>query len=288
MRLVANIEYGTTFMKDGITLNIPKQKYEILDIVEFKYVNPVRIIEKLKRSINIDIQSSDSYFSRGDGLVQVSYNTNNPEFGKLLVDVSNKIYIEANLSYEKEKARKAISFIDNQITSVSSALIDSKNNLSDFKEANQSVNVDLEIQNIISNISSIEESINGIDLKLAEAKSLYTESNPAYINLETQKQKLLDQQNEIIFRIKDLPAAQQKYIDLSREVEASQELYSMLQDRKLSYSILEASTIGNIRILDAAYTDILISPRFNLVIFGIIFTALISLLVAVIRGEVLF
>ena len=47
--------------------------------------------------------------------------------------------------------------------------------------------------------------------------------------------------------MKDLPTAQQKYVSLAREVEISQTLYSELLNRKLNYSIAEASTLGTLK-----------------------------------------
>ena len=60
--------------------------------------------------------------------------------------------------------------------------------------------------------------------------------------------------------IRQLPIAQQEYIDLFREVEIAQLLYSELSNKKLEYSILEASTLGNMRIVDNAYVDIKLRP----------------------------
>ena len=53
-----------------------------------------------------------------------------------------------------------------------------------------------------------------------------------------------------------MPLAQQKYIDLFREVEISEQVYEELLSRRLEFSIREASTLGNIRIVDKAYQDI--------------------------------
>ena len=43
-----------------------------------------------------------------------------------------------------------------------------KANLKIFKETNQSINVDLEIKSIIESIAKLEESLNLIDIDLAE------------------------------------------------------------------------------------------------------------------------
>ena len=76
----------------------------------------------------------------------------------------------------------------------------------------------------------------------------------------------------------ELPLAQQEYIDLYRDVEISQDLYSELVNRKLGFSIMEASTIGNIRVVDEAYQDFMVSPKPFMLIFSVFFTFLLLFL----------
>ena len=56
--------------------------------------------------------------------------------------------------------------------------------------------------------------------------------------------------------IEMMPKEQQEYIDLFNELEISQALFEELESRRLGFSILEASTIGDIRVVDEAYVYI--------------------------------
>ena len=64
-----------------------------------------------------------------------------------------------------------------------------------------------------------------------------------------------------------MPKEQQEYIDLFNDLEVSQALFEQLESRRLGFSILEASTIGDIRVIDDAYVDSLVSPQFLLSYF---------------------
>ena len=55
-------------------------------------------------------------------------------------------------------------------------------------------------------------------------------------------------------------------------------------NRKLEFSIKEASTLGNIRIVDNAYLDQKVSPQLNLVFFYIILFTVTALFIAIFRG----
>ena len=56
-------------------------------------------------------------------------------------------------------------------------------------------------------------------------------------------------------------------------------------NRKLSFSILEASSLGNIRVVDNAYTDIQVSPRFLYVLIITFLSFVIGIVIALIRAS---
>ena len=53
-------------------------------------------------------------------------------------------------------------------------------------------------------------------------------------------------------------------------------------NRKLNFSIQEASTIGNISVIDNAYIDYIVSPRFLDIFTAFVFSIFIAILTAVI------
>ena len=133
-------------------------------------------------------------------------------------------------------------------------------------------------------MSQIQKQITEIELKEAEVQGSFTETNPFYQNLRSQKAILITQQNDIEQRIKELPIAQQRYIDLYRDIEITQQLYVELQSKRLNYSIIEASTIGNIRVIDNAYEKIRVSPKISDIIIAFILSSIFAVLASVIKG----
>ena len=75
-----------------------------------------------------------------------------------------------------------------------------------------------------------------------------------------------------------------KNIDLYNELEISQALFEELESRRLGFSILEASTIGDIRIVDEAYVVDMVSPRLMTVLIFTFFAFVVSCFFAIIRG----
>lgn len=278
-----SIKIGDEYIDDKIIIKIDETNITEKNFV-IDYYHPDQYYKIFRGQISVaKIGSSSSYFKR-DGLLEVSYISQDTKEAKKIVNAANELFIKNNIESETERARKAIRFIDNQIITIKSLLDSNKTKLKIFQEENRSVNVDLEIKSILENISANEESINKTNIEIAEASNLYTADNPFYLNLIQKKEELLKQKKVTEEKISSLPLAQQNFIDLYREVEISQDLYGELMNKKLTYSILEASTIGNIRIVDNSYVSSLVSPnKISIPVYTLI-AFIFAIIIALIRG----
>lgn len=256
----------------------PNQEIKII------YTNPSDLYRFYKNMIEVNTNQSRTSLFVQEGLIQVHINSEDTETGKKIVDEANKIFIRDSINVETEKAKKSIEFIDRQLESLEKVLDLRKSQLRNFKQENKSLNVNLEVQSIIEQIALTEEKINKIDLELSQAEINFTSDNPLYLNLKIQKDALLSQKDLIEKKIKDLPTAQQEYIDLFRNLETSEELFAELANRKLNYSLIEASTIGNIRVVDSAFVESLVGPRTSMLFFFTVIFFFLGIFLAVFRG----
>ena len=278
------LDYGVLHSIDGINISINAQVDQEKEVAISKL--PIESVYKLvSRNLNVTSTVRRNSYFRSAGIVQASYITDDTDLGMRIVNSANKNFIESNIKSETETAREAIKFINERIELTENVLSRSKTQLKEFQENNKSINVDLETESIISNVSNIEEQIRKLDLEIAKAETLYTETNPIYQNLVSQKQAIQKQKNEIEEEIKSLPVAQQEFIDLFRNVQITEELYSELVTRRLSLSIVEASTLGNIRIIDEAYVQSRISPELYYVFLSLILSFALSVIFAIFRGR---
>ena len=149
---------------------------------------------------------------------------------------------------------------------------------------NQTINVDLETSAIITNVNQLQAKINEIEIELSQASNDFTETNPLFIDLITKRDILKEQKNQIESQIEKLPLSQQEYIELLRQVQLSQSVFEDLSERKLELSIKEASTLGNIRVVDDAYFDRITNPQRSMIFYYTFLAGILSLLAAIIRG----
>lgn len=283
--LIGNkLQYNMLNEVDNVLINLNFNQALLKLNVELQVINPELLIKRYQSNIFLSIINKSRYYSPRGGLIKVFYNTDDVDLGKKILDLGNKIFIENDLEVQNQKAARAIGFIDERLASINSVLENDKLQLSMFQENNSTLDVDIEVESIIKSLSEIELSINKLDLEIAKMETSYTNDNPLFKQALNQKNLLVQQKSEVESKIRLLPVAQQRYIDLYRNVNISEELYKELLNRRLSLSILEASTLGNIRIIDDAYRDFLVSPKLSNALYFMIFMSFVSILVTIIRG----
>lgn len=284
--LIEKINYGEKFESPELEVSVIKPNFKRDGLVEFSYRNPPSVYKRTKANFIFEssLPQRTIFNASNNGLIQISYVSAEPEEAINVLNFSNNLFLKNNIQIESEQARKAIVFIDERISGVERQLEIDKQNFKNFKESNKTIDVELEIQAIIDSLTRVETDINKLEIEISRASNNYTLTNPIYLDLLNQRDTLYSQRIEIESKIKDLPVAQQGYIDLLRDLEVTQQLYNELLNKKLEFSITEASTLGNIRIVDFGYVDSMVSPKFTYVIAIGMLSIFLSLIFAVIRG----
>ena len=131
---------------------------------------------------------------------------------------------------------------------------DAEDKLNEFRHKNATLDLSLEAQSVVQNLTKIESELTSIDTKEAEVSELFTKEHPNYQALIEKKKVLQKAKEELVKRISAMPQLQQDVIRLTREVEIQQQVYMQLLNKQQEFSILKASNAGRVRIVDAAMT----------------------------------
>ena len=276
--------YGQQITFNDLNILIDSAKLKEIRPIDIQYKKAESIYNKLKSKINVSINSTRNSFFRNEDLITISYVSDDVELGKEIINYANSIFIKQRIYDETGKSRKAIDFIDENIKSIEESVESNKIKLKEFREKNKSIDVSLEIQAIVSKIQSLEDSLSSIDIEIAKAEEIYTSNNPAFLNLLNKKVLIEKQKEDVLSEVEMMPKEQQEYIDLYNDLEVSQALFEELESRRLGFSILEASTIGDVRVVDEAYVSTLVSPQIFTVFFLTFIALILACFVAIIRG----
>ena len=278
-------KYGQTMIHNDLSILVKSSSLREYRPINVFYRNPESMYKSFKTRMNVSTSTaSRNRFFATEGLINVSYITDDTNLGKQIINYANNIFLNQRINDENEKSRKSINFIEKNIKSLEESVETNKIKLKQFREENKSIDVSLEIQAIINKIQSLDEALSSIDIEIARAEEIYTTNNPAYLNLINKKALIEVQKEEVLSEIQMMPKEQQEYIDLFNELEVSQALFEELEARRLGFSILEASTIGDVRVIDEAYVDSLVGPRLTIVILATLLAFFVSCLIGIIRG----
>ena len=255
---------------DGLTLNVAE--INTINPIYVEIVNPTFYDEKLIKSFSFNEVIESRFMSTGKSLLRISFISNDIEIGKSVLNTANNIFLKNNAEVKKESANTAVTFLSDQIKLVGLELEKSQKKLNNFLELNDTFDINNQTEFLANQFSEINRQIQDIDIKLAEVSSEYQETSPIAIKLNAQKQVLISNLDEINTRISILPQKQQDYLSLLRGVDINRLLYETLISVNLEYSVLQASTISDVRIIDNAfYVDKVQPKEFNsLVVFFVL------------------
>jgi len=194
-------------------------------------------------------------------LIEVFTVSSNTQESRRIIDSLNRIYMSNSVKNKSEQAKMSGNFIDERINDAIESVGVSETKLNKFQSENLLFEVGQKGRSYVEQLNELETKLNTILLDKVENQALYNPESQILKNIEAQEKLIKDRKLEIEKEISNLPEKEQLYVNLLKEVEVKQSLLDLLRNKKLEFSIVEASTISDIRVIDKAYTAELVSPR---------------------------
>lgn len=199
---------------------------------------------------------------KNTGVLGLVMTGENPVLIKEVLNSIAKNYLGQNIERKSEEDAKSLGFLNEQLPKIRESLDVSEDKLNQFRRKNDSVDLSLEAKSVLDSIVSVDTQLNELTFKEAEISKLYTKEHPSYRALLEKRKTLEDERNKLNKRVSTMPSTQQEILRLSRDVQSGQEVYMQLLNKEQELNISKASTVGNVRIIDQAVTQIKpIQPR---------------------------
>lgn len=251
-KIKENVQLGQKIITENGQFQIDELDMRSLEKVELFFYHPGRIVDVFSEAIYLnEVIESNFSWERGN-LLRVAYNSNDVKHAIEVVNAANTIFVEQDIRNKSLEANKSLQFIDEQLETAKNKLDISELSLSEFQQEFGTVNVNLEIEGYIEEIAKLNEQIRALKVRKVELESRYSVDNITYQSLVSQESELLNQLDLINKKITELPKTQQEYISLLGEVEINKLFYQELMTKKLEVSIIKASTLGRVSVVDPA------------------------------------
>ena len=262
-------QVGQTLSKDGITLSVSAIKAQVGDTFTVTKYSTLGMINQIQGNLVVAENGKDT------GVLSLSYTGEDRDKIRDILDSITRNYLEQNVQRKSEEAAKSLKFLAQQLPEVRTRLDAAENKLNAYRQQQDSVDLPLEAKSVLDTMVNIDAQLNELTFKEAEISKLYTKVHPAYRTL-LEKRKTLEQEKERLEgRVTAMPKTQQEIVRLTRDVESGQQVYMQLLNKQQELKITEASTVGDVRIVDAAIAQPgMVKPQRALIILGSIILGL--------------
>lgn len=204
---------------------------------------------------------------RGTGILRLTLNGPSPDVAQRWLDAVAQAYLDQNIARSMAEADSSLEFVEGQIPAAERAVRDAEQALNDFQTQQQAIDIQIETESLITQISALEEDLRRLDAQEAEIKEQFTPNHPTYRRLLENRARLEARLEELRAESSELPETQRELINLNRELELAQSVYVELLNRAQELRVLRASSIGNVRIVDRAEASpVPIAPQKSLIV----------------------
>lgn len=269
-------QIGQTLNKDGVTMVV--SEIHALPDTEFTVnkFSTLGMINTLQNNLTVTETGKDT------GVLSLTFTGEDREQIREILDSITRNYLEQNVARKSEEAAKSLAFLAKQLPEVRSRLDVAENKLNAFRQDKDSVDLPLEAKAVLDSMVNIDAQLNELTFKEAEISKLYTKAHPAYRTLLEKRQALEDEKAKLNGRVTAMPKTQQEIVRLTRDVESGQQVYMQLLNKQQELQINEASTVGDVRIVDPAIAQPgVLKPKKGLIILGSIILGLMLSIVGV-------
>lgn len=217
-----------------------------------------RAIEQLRQAITVAERG------RASGMLDVRVTAGQPDEAARILAAVTQAYVRQNISRSAAEAESSLEFIEAQLPQAEAAVREAERALNTYRQQQSSVDLSFETQNILTQINAVEAELRQLQMREDEISQRYTASHPVYRQLLTERARLDERLANLRRETGGLPETQREVLNLSRNLEIQQEIFTQLLTRAQEVSVLRASTIGNVRIVDSAQAQgAPIAPRRN-------------------------
>ncbi|WP_411684359.1 polysaccharide biosynthesis tyrosine autokinase [Acinetobacter indicus] len=195
-------------------------------------------------------------------------------------------YSQQNIERRSAETAQTLKFLEDQLPELKQQLDVAEREFNRFRQQYNTVDVTKESELYLTQSVTLETQKAELEQKVAEASAKYTAEHPIMQQMNAQLTAINKKINELDGTLRRLPELQRQYLQLFREVEVKQQLYTGLLNSYQQLRIAKAGEIGNVRIVDTAVEPIApIAPKkLQILILSIFLGGFLGTLLALLRN----
>ncbi len=204
------------------------------------------------------ISASYSVAEKGKmtGILGLDYQGQDKEHITQVLNAILASYKQQNIERRSAETAQTLKFLDEQLPDLKRQLDKAEREFNSFRQQHNTVDVTKESELYLTQSITLETQKIELQQKQAEMAAKYTSEHPLMREINAQLAAINNKIGELNTTLKRLPELQRRYLQLFREVEVNQQLYTALLNSYQQLRVAKAGEIGNVRIVDTAVEPI--------------------------------
>lgn len=220
------------------------------------------------------------------GVLSLNYQGTDKQHITQVLNAILAAYSQQNIERRSAETEQTLKFLEDQLPELKQQLDEAEREFNKFREKYNTVDITKESDLYISQSINLETTKASLEQKIAETSAKYTDEHPAMQQMHAQLMAVNKKIAELDNTLNRLPELQRQHLQLFREVEVKQQLYTGLLNSYQQLRIAKAGEIGNVRIVDTAVEPIApIAPKkLQILILSIVLGGFLGTLLALLRN----
>lgn len=220
------------------------------------------------------------------GVLGLNYQGSDKQHITQVLNAILATYSQQNIERRTAETAQTLKFLEEQLPELKQQLDVAEREFNRFRQQFNTVDVTKESELYLTQSITLETQKAQLEQQVAEAAAKYTNEHPVMQQMNAQLGAINKRIAELDGTLKRLPELQRQYLQLFREVEVKQQLYTGLLNSYQQLRIAKAGEIGNVRIVDTAVEPIEpIKPKkLQILILSVFLGGFLGTLLALLRN----
>lgn len=276
------------------SINQPNQKISAEGLWKIEILSKNQLNEKYsikKQSLPAATQAILAQLSVAEkgkltGVLGLTYQGQDKQHIAQVLNAILSVYNQQNIERSSAESAQTLQFLDAQLPELKQQLDLAEREYNKFREQYNTVDVSKESELYLTQSIALETQKSQLEQQQAELSAKYTEEHPAMAQINAQLAAVNNKISELNGTLKKMPDLQRRSLQLYREVEVKQQLYTSLLNSYQQLRIAKAGEIGTVRIIDHAVEPINpIKPKkLQILILSLFLGGFLGTLLALLRN----
>ena len=206
------------------------------------------VAEGLRKVVNAD------ELGKNTNILEISYADRYPDRAATVLNAIAEMYVRQNVEMRSAEAEKSLEFLEEQLPTIKAKLDSSQQLLTNYRNKVGTVDLGYEARGTLERQVQLKTQLLSLQQEYQEKSRLFKQDHPAMLALAQQQERLQNEIGKEEGKTKKLPATQQDVLKLQQDVEINNQLYTSVLNNIQQLRVVRASEIGNVRIVDKAYS----------------------------------